>query len=95
MRETKKGVVMIEIKLRKIKRRIIGEKFTIFGCTLVIMVYISGLIGMFISPNIYFSDIYSSTTITALTVIILFLTIENHHRHVRSLREQMKEVRVY
>lgn len=79
--------------MRKLRARIIGEEFMAFGCILVIMVYMSELVGMFLSPNIYFSDIYSSTIIAILAGVILFLTIENHNIHLRLLNETEEKVK--
>ena len=70
---------------------IIGCNVAIFGCGLMILAYLYGLIGMFITPKIYFSDLYSSTVQTLLVVVILFLIIEKRNIHRRLLKEKDTE----
>jgi len=70
---------------------IIGCNVIIFGCGLMILSYFYGIIGTIISPRIYFSDIYSSTLMTLLVCVILFLIIEKRSIHRKLLKNKNKK----
>ena len=74
----------------QLKTKVICEGIMILGCCLLIVVYISGFIGMFITPNIYFSDFLDSTTITMLTCALLFFIVQNYNANSKLLEEKKK-----
>lgn len=74
-----------------LKTRIIAEKIMIIGCTLIISVYISGIIGSLITPRIYFSDFWESTIETMLVLVILFYIFKDYHADLIQLEKEKKE----
>ncbi|MFW9972443.1 MAG: hypothetical protein ACFFDF_19820 [Candidatus Odinarchaeota archaeon] len=74
-----------------LKSKIIGEKVMIFGCMLIISVYLFGVIGMLITPRIYFSDFWESTTEVMLVLVILFYIFKDYHADLTQIEKEKKE----
>ena len=65
----------------------ICEQLIILGCVILISVYLTGLIGILMSLNVYFSDIYSSTIIVALSIIIAFFVFQMYATDLELYKE--------
>jgi len=75
-----------------LKRKILAEKMIIFGCMSMISVYLFGIIGMLITPKIYFSDFRETTIEVLLVLVILFYVFKDYHIDKIQLEKESKEL---
>ena len=69
----------------KLKKEIICEYLMMFGCIIIIGLYIGGLIGM---ADFYVSNFLDSTIIMILTIMIFMLVFERHSHSLKLLIEK-------